>query len=130
MASLVSVSQSSLSRPQLVQNAAAQFLTNTSTPQHIAPVLSSLHWLPVAFRIDFKILVFVFKALNGLGPPYLSDLLSVRNQNRALRSANQVCSKSPEPNTKTGVIEPSWLLDPDSGLSCPPICAPSLTFAF
>ncbi|XP_041807510.1 uncharacterized protein LOC121616777 isoform X2 [Chelmon rostratus] len=58
--------QSALSRLQRVQNAAARFLTNTSRRQHITPVLFSLHWLPVSFRIDFKILLFVFKALNGL----------------------------------------------------------------
>uniref|UniRef100_A0A3Q3G3E6 Uncharacterized protein n=1 Tax=Labrus bergylta TaxID=56723 RepID=A0A3Q3G3E6_9LABR len=35
---------------------------------HISPVLRSLHWLPVCQRIDFKILLLVYRALNGLGP--------------------------------------------------------------
>uniref|UniRef100_A0A3P9Q823 TNFR-Cys domain-containing protein n=1 Tax=Poecilia reticulata TaxID=8081 RepID=A0A3P9Q823_POERE len=34
--------------------------------EHITPVLKSLHWLPVAQRIDFKILMLVYKSLNGL----------------------------------------------------------------
>jgi len=38
-------------------------------------VLKSLHWLPVCQRIDFKILLLVYKALNGLGPKYFCDLL-------------------------------------------------------
>ena len=71
----VGVSQSSLSRLQLVQNAAARLLTNTNRREHITPVLNSLHWLPVPYRIDFKLLMFVFKALNGLAPLYLSELL-------------------------------------------------------
>ncbi|XP_075311202.1 protein unc-13 homolog B isoform X3 [Odontesthes bonariensis] len=84
-------SQSSLSRLQLVQNAAARLLTNTNRRVHVTPVLNSLHWLPELYRIDFKLLMFVFKALNGLAPSYLSELLTVRNPGRALRSTNQIC---------------------------------------
>ncbi len=39
---------------QLIQNAAARILTRTRKSEHITPVLKSLHWLPVTFRIDFK----------------------------------------------------------------------------
>ena len=63
-----------LSRLQLVQNAAARLLTGTRRRDHITPVLASLHWLPVRFRTVFKILLFVFKAVNGLAPPYISEL--------------------------------------------------------
>ena len=62
-------------RLQLVQNAAARVLTKTKMREHITPILASLHWLPVVFRIDFKVLLLVYKALNGLAPPYLSDCL-------------------------------------------------------
>ena len=72
----VGLSHSSISRLQLVQNAAARFLTGTSRREHITPVLSSLHWLPVHFRIDFKLLLFVFNAINGLAPSYLSEILT------------------------------------------------------
>ncbi len=37
----------------------------------VTPILASLHWLPVHFRIQFKIVFFVFKALNGKAPSYL-----------------------------------------------------------
>lgn len=57
---------------------------------HITPFLASLHWLPVFFRIDFKILSLVFKSLNDLGPPYISDLLSPYTLPCTLRSANQL----------------------------------------
>ncbi len=40
---------------QLIQNAAARILTRTITYEHITQVLRSLHWLPVTFRIDFKV---------------------------------------------------------------------------
>ncbi len=53
---------------RLIQNAAARILTRTRKSEHITPVLRSLHWLPVTFRIDFKVLLLVYKSLNGLGP--------------------------------------------------------------
>lgn len=96
----VGTSQSSLSRLQLVQNAAAHLLTSTSRREHITPVLYSLHWLPVHFRVDFKLLMFVFKALNGLAPSYLSEILTVREHGRALRSSNQLLLEVPRSKYK------------------------------
>ena len=75
-------------RLQLVQNAAARVLTKTKMREHITPILASLHWLPVVFRIDFKVLLLVYKALNGLAPPYLSDCLVRYVPERPLRSSN------------------------------------------
>ncbi|XP_053536545.1 uncharacterized protein LOC128632878 [Ictalurus punctatus] len=72
--------------PQLVQNASARVLTRTRRYDHITPILSTLHWLPVKFRINYKILSLTFKALNGLAPQYLSDLLVFYDPPRLLRS--------------------------------------------
>ena len=93
--------QSSLSRLQLVQNAAARLLTGTKKRDHITPVLASLHWLPVCFRVDFKILLLVFKCLNGLAPLYLSELLHQHSPSRALRSADQHLLVCPRTRLKT-----------------------------
>ena len=49
-------------------------------------MLASLHWLPVKFRIEFKILLLSYKALNGQAPRYLQDLITLYAPNRALRS--------------------------------------------
>lgn len=51
---------------------AARLLTNTRRRDHTSPVLASLHLLPVHLRINFKITV---KALHGLAPSYIADLL-------------------------------------------------------
>ncbi len=72
----------------MVQNAAARVLTRTRKYDHISPVLSTLHWLPTKHRIDFKILLITYKALNGLAPQYLSELLSHYSPPRPLRSQN------------------------------------------
>ena len=71
---------------QLVQNAAARFLTGTRRREHISPVLASLHWLPIKFRIEFKILLLTYKTLNGIGPSYLKELIVPYYQSRSLRS--------------------------------------------
>ena len=97
----VGASQASLSRLQLVQNAAARLLTGTRTREHITPILASLHWLPVSFRIDFKILLFVFKALHGLAPVYITELLKPHAPSRSLRSANQSLLVVPKTRLKS-----------------------------
>ncbi|KAF7711562.1 hypothetical protein HF521_000573, partial [Silurus meridionalis] len=75
-----------INKLQLVQNAAARILTRSRKYDHITPILSSLHWLPVKFRIDYKLLLLTYKALNGLAPMYLSSLLTRYNPPRSLRS--------------------------------------------
>ncbi len=77
-----------INKLQLVQNAAARVLTRTRNYDHISPVLSTLHWLPIKHCIHFKILLITYKALNGLAPQYLSELLSHYSPSRLLRSQN------------------------------------------
>jgi len=60
---------------QVTQNAAARILTRTKKFDHITPILSKLHWLPVRQRIIYKVLVLTWKTLNGTAPEYLRDLL-------------------------------------------------------
>ncbi|XP_068573506.1 uncharacterized protein, partial [Cebidichthys violaceus] len=87
---------------QLIQNAAARVLTKTKKVDHITPVLRSLHWLPVQQRIDFKILLLVYKALNGLGPKYISNLLLPYEPSRPLRSSGTGLLSVPRVRTKHG----------------------------
>ncbi len=77
-----------INKLQMVQNAAARVLTRTRKYDHISPVLSTLHWLPIKHRIDFKILLITYKALNGLAPQYLSELLSHYSPSHPLHYQN------------------------------------------
>lgn len=62
---------------ELAENAAARFFnTNKERSDHITPVVAALHTLPVSLRTDLRILFLVFKALNGLSPAYIRDLLT------------------------------------------------------
>uniref|UniRef100_A0A674PN03 Reverse transcriptase domain-containing protein n=1 Tax=Takifugu rubripes TaxID=31033 RepID=A0A674PN03_TAKRU len=78
----------SLRSLQLIQNAAARVLTGIDKRDHISPVMASLHWLPVKFRITFKTLLLTYKALRGLAPSYLEELVIPYQPNRPLRSQN------------------------------------------
>nr|XP_054596020.1 uncharacterized protein LOC129163078 [Nothobranchius furzeri] len=83
------LSRTSLNRLQVVQNTCARLLTKSSKHTHITPLLLQLHWLPVNFRVHFKILVLVYRALHGQAPSYIGDLLSSYTPSRSLRSSDQ-----------------------------------------
>uniref|UniRef100_A0A8C1P678 Reverse transcriptase domain-containing protein n=1 Tax=Cyprinus carpio TaxID=7962 RepID=A0A8C1P678_CYPCA len=87
---------------QLIQNAAARILTRTRKSEHITPVLRPLHWLPVTFRIDFKVLLLVYKSLNDLEPKYIADMLTEYKPNRPLRSLGLSQLEIPWVHTKKG----------------------------
>ena len=61
-----------LQKLQRVQNVAARLICNTNNFDHITPTLVKLHWLPVKYCINFKILLITFKAIHGLAPKYLT----------------------------------------------------------
>ena len=71
-----------LSKLQRIQNMAARLITDTMKFDHIKPVLYNLHWLPVNHRIQFKILMITFKAIHGMAPSYLSNLICIRSSSR------------------------------------------------
>ena len=75
-----------LNRLQLVQNRAAFIVTFTEKYEHMTPSLIDLHWLPDEYRIIYKILLLVYKAINGLSPSYISNLLSFCSSSYSLRS--------------------------------------------
>ena len=61
-----------LEKLQRIQNAAARLILKESKFCHdITPLLMTLHWLPVKYRIHFKILLLTFKAISLLAPSYI-----------------------------------------------------------
>ena len=73
---------------QMVLNNAARLITRQDRTQHITNTLIELHWLPIDARIDFKILLFTYKALNDLGPEYISNILHFKQHKRDTRSSS------------------------------------------
>ena len=56
-----------LNRLRLIQNTAARIVTLSKRFDHITPILFKLHWLPLNYRIHFKILLLVYKCSKWLG---------------------------------------------------------------
>lgn len=85
-------SASTITCLQMVQNAAACLLSGTNKREHVSPIWTALHWLPIRFRIHF----------NGLAPA----LLSLRGVPR--RSANQLLPRVPKmtPKLREIVVAP------------------------
>ena len=74
---LYGLHKSQIVKLQRIQNAAARLAMNIGKYSHVTQALQDLHWLPVRTHIHFKISSLVFKAIHGLAPPYISDLITV-----------------------------------------------------
>jgi len=60
-----------------------------------------LHWLPVCYGTQYKLLLYIFEALNGLAPVYMKDSVTVYEPARTLRSENAMLVVQPKVRTKT-----------------------------
>ena len=87
---------------------AGRFAPSTPALRH------SLHWLPISFRIQFKILTLTYKTLSSGKPSYLANLIHLATPKRNLRfNKGPLLSAPCKCKTKTGTRVFS-------------ICAPSL----
>lgn len=91
-----------INKLQKIQNHAARIIKRQKKSCHITPLLKDLHWLPVRFRIQYKILLLVYKSLHGEGPDYLASILEEYHPTRALRSAGQLLLREPTVHKKYG----------------------------
>ncbi len=74
---------------QMIQNAAARLVFNEPKRAHVTPLFISLHWLPVAARIQFKTLMLAYRTTTGSAPTYFHSLLQIYIPSRSLRSASE-----------------------------------------
>ena len=95
------ISEQLLTKLQRVQNAAARIILGYGKYDHISEGLMKLHWLPVRYRIKFKIAVTTFKVLSTNEPLYLRNLLEVQQNNRSLRSSSGIVLKVPKTKLKS-----------------------------
>lgn len=93
--------QSLLHRLELVQNSAARVITKTSRKEHITPILFKLHWLPIEFRVKYKLILHAYKALHDMAPNYIKDMLQPYRPTRSLRSSSKLMLEVPRSRTVT-----------------------------
>ena len=87
---LYGLPKSLISKLQRVQNTAARIVYCMPTFCHITPLLFDLHWLPVKFRIDYKIIITAFKCLHNTAPHYLSSLDGSYNLEKVLNFSSRL----------------------------------------
>ena len=91
-----------LSKLQRVMNASARLVYCAPKSCHITPLLRELHWLPVCYRIEYKIILLTFKVLHGMAPDYLRHLISVLPPSRYnLRHNNDYAALLTFPKIRT-----------------------------
>ena len=83
---LSGVPKAILNKLQNTQNTAACVVTRTSRNCRITPILKELHWLPVQYRVQYKILTHTYKEIHDQSPVYIKELLYVYRPRRHLRS--------------------------------------------
>ncbi len=106
-----------LDKLQRVQNHAARVVTGATYDQPSAEILKTLHWLPVRARIMYKVIVTVFRVVNGTAPLYIRKLFNpIQGQYRQrLRSSSSSVIQFEIPTTRTkladrslAVVGPKW----------------------
>ena len=106
-----------MDRLQRLQNRAARLLSRSKATLHITPVRKDLHWLPIQERINYKIIVTVYKCINRLAPNYLSSTLTTRTRDNRLRQkqgggpgavVKATCLKSRRSRVRTPLWPPSF----------------------
>ncbi|XP_063813349.1 uncharacterized protein LOC135051115, partial [Pseudophryne corroboree] len=73
---LTGLPKTRLSPLQSILNAAARLIFLARRSSSADPLCQSLHWLPVLYRIQYKILLLTHKAINQTTPTYLTSLIS------------------------------------------------------
>ena len=102
---LIGIQQDLIAKLQRLQNSAARIVSRTRKYehiQHITPVLIKLHWLPIKFCFQFKVLLLVYKVLKGLAPKYIKELLVPYKPRRHLRSEAKGLLDEPRTRLKFG----------------------------
>ena len=97
---LYGVTGHNISRLQQVQNTLARVVCTAPYRSSATNLRKSLHWLPVAERITFKIAMLTFKVRSNHLPAYLDELIIDYAPPRSLRSTTQGLLIEPRTRTK------------------------------
>ena len=73
---LSGIAETDLTKLQRVLNRLARVVTKSPPFTRSIPLLHSLHWLPVNYRVQFKICLLTYKALHEEQPVYLRSLIA------------------------------------------------------
>ena len=85
------VAATDLSKLQRVQNASVRLMCSLPRHEHVTSSFIRLHWLPIKFRINFKIAMLCFKCIHGHAPNYLKSRVAIKKTSTYnLRSSTSI----------------------------------------
>ena len=84
-----------------MQNNAARLVLKKRKRDHVTPLLKELHWLPISYRIQFKLATLAFRHFDNTLPAYLSQSLFTYQTSRTLRSSSEKLLKVQRTNLKS-----------------------------
>ena len=103
---LYGVAKGEIQRLQMVLNTAARLVVSTGKFSHVTPILRNvLHWLPVQYRIRYKIAMLTRDCVHGICPAYFGDICAPMADapgRTNLRSATRGDLLIPRSRTKLG----------------------------
>ena len=76
-------------------------LTSNIEHQSCPECLKILHWLPIKYQIQYKIVLLVSKSTKVFAPPYLQDLLQPHKNERLICSSSKHLLTVPKSKLKT-----------------------------
>ena len=77
---LYNISKKLIDKLQVAQNSAVRLIEQLNRRDSITCHRKNLHWLPIHARIQFKILMTTWKALNNQAPEYINNLIELKQQ--------------------------------------------------
>ena len=75
----INLPKNSIHPMQRIQNQAAKLIMNRDRCESSISTMRQLHLLPIIFRCKYKVLLLVYRCINGQAPEYLQQKLSLRN---------------------------------------------------
>jgi len=103
---LTGLLESTIRLLQRVQNATARLIIDAKQPRnHITPVLTRLHWLPIKLRIVYKLCLMMHLIHTSQRPAYMTELVELTAACSS-RSASHLLYWKPDLKTKFG--EPAF----------------------
>lgn len=102
---LAGLPQITLEPLQRVQNAAVRLIFDLGPRDHVTSSLLQLHWLPIRWRIEYKLCTLMYSVHTGRCPAYLSDItqcVAYGHPRPGLRSAASNKYVTPRLRTKFG----------------------------
>ena len=96
---LYGVSGANIDKLQRMQNTIARVVKLSRSNTGVIDILKDLHWLPMRYRIDFKIATLVYKMRSSSQSVYLSSLISDYASIRSLRSTGTHILHTPRVKT-------------------------------